>query len=142
MFPACDVASSVTHLAARHIPDTTDTEIISTLARFNLTRDGFFLAIGTVEPRKDYLTMLEAYKNLPLEVKQLYPLVIIGGSGWCQEHVITELAASYPNGVRYIGYATKGELAVFLKTAKFLLNSSVYEGFGLPLIELNESACR
>jgi glycosyltransferase involved in cell wall biosynthesis len=92
---------------------------------------GFILAVGTIEPRKNYPRLLEAYRRLRSDPKP--PLVIAGRAGWAYGDAL-ERIKSEP-GVRYLGHVDEPTLAALYDAAVVLAFPSLYEGFGLPLLE-------
>lgn len=100
-----------------------------------LTRP-FFLFIGTMEPRKNLSRLLTAYSMLPQLTKDAAMLVIAGGEGWGNfdiEKKIVQL--NLIHHVKILGYVDEQTLAWLYSNALFLAFPSLYEGFGLPLIE-------
>ncbi|MCS4091841.1 glycosyltransferase family 1 protein [Rhizobium sp. BK176] len=98
----------------------------------------FVLFVGTLEPRKNLIGLLEAFAALPESVRAGLLLVIAGGQGWALgdlEAEITRLELSA--NVRLTGFVSDAELGALYQTAKFLAMPSHYEGFGLPIIEAN-----
>lgn len=96
----------------------------------------FFLFIGTMEPRKNLSRLLTAYSMLPQSTKDRAMLVIAGGEGWGNfdiEKKIVQL--NLINHVKILGYVDEQKLAWLYSNALFLAFPSLYEGFGLPLIE-------
>lgn len=96
----------------------------------------FFLFVGTLEPRKNLHRLLEAYASLPDNVRNSVQLVIAGGKGWGGVDVSSlssRLAIS--DRVRIVGYADDVMLSTLYAHALFLAMPSLYEGFGLPLVE-------
>ncbi|PCJ38199.1 MAG: glycosyl transferase family 1 [Cellvibrionales bacterium] len=96
----------------------------------------YFLFIGTLEPRKNLNRLLTAYSRLPMLVKEKAMLVIAGGKGWGGvdiETLINDLNLS--EHVRLLGYVDEATLAGLYSNALFLAMPSLYEGFGLPLLE-------
>jgi glycosyltransferase involved in cell wall biosynthesis len=93
---------------------------------------GFILAVGTVEPRKNYPRLLRAYRLLRSRV-EAPPLVIAGRPGWAYGDTL-ELIAAEP-GVRYLGHVDEPTLTALYEGAVALAFPSLYEGFGLPLLE-------
>ncbi|AMO56828.1 hypothetical protein GZ77_02315 [Endozoicomonas montiporae] len=107
------------------------------LDKFAIQRD-YFLFVGTLEPRKNLNRLLQAYAILDEDLKQKYPLVIVGGKGWGGvnvENLITRYGLS--NHVRKLGYVSEDELANLYAHASFLVMPALYEGFGLPIVEAN-----
>jgi glycosyltransferase involved in cell wall biosynthesis len=96
----------------------------------------FSLFVGTHEPRKNLRRLLEAYAALPTRMKVKVSLVIVGNSGWGSvkvEEWVSQL--NLKDYVIILGYIEDGELAALYKQARFLVLPSLYEGFGLPIIE-------
>jgi glycosyltransferase involved in cell wall biosynthesis len=98
---------------------------------------GYFLCLGTIEPRKNVLTLLRAYCDLPARVRSAHPLVLVGGWGWGAAEVADYLhGEARHRGVRHLGYADDADLAVLYNGAHALAYPSLYEGFGLPPAEM------
>ncbi len=97
----------------------------------------YLLYVGTIEPRKNILTLLRAYRGLPAPIRQEYPLVLVGGWGWNSADVAGFLdAKGGPSGVIHLGYVSDGHLAALYNGARSLVFPSLYEGFGLPPVEM------
>ena len=97
----------------------------------------YFLYLGTIEPRKNLMTLLRAYIRLPAAVRERYPLVLAGGWGWNSADVAAFLdAEARHQGVVYTGYVPEEHLAAVLNGARALVYPSFYEGFGLPPVEM------
>ena len=104
-------------------------------------KPGFILAVGTVEPRKNYPRLLAAFrqirgKSLPIIVNGLPgvpELVIAGRPGWAYGDTLERIAAE--PGVRYLGHVDEPTLTALYESASVLAFPSLYEGFGLPLLE-------
>jgi glycosyltransferase involved in cell wall biosynthesis len=96
----------------------------------------YFLFVGTLEPRKNLVRLLTAYSQLENGLKEQTKLVIAGGKGWGGvdiTQVITELGLT--KFVRILGYVDDATLSALYSNAEFLAMPSLYEGFGLPLLE-------
>jgi glycosyltransferase involved in cell wall biosynthesis len=104
---------------------------------------GFILAVGTVEPRKNYPRLLAAYRRLrsrpgalPIVIGRRAggpQLVIVGRPGWAYGDTVQRIQAE--PGVRYLGHVDEPTLASLYESASVLAYPSLYEGFGLPLLE-------
>lgn len=111
-------------------------ELAPLLARRDLGVRGYLLAVGTVEPRKNLRRLLRAYTRLPQALTDRFPLVITGASGWDNEGELADLATLERAGrIRYLGYTEAGELAALYAGARGFVFPSLYEGFGLPILE-------
>jgi glycosyltransferase involved in cell wall biosynthesis len=86
--------------------------------------DRFVLALGTVEPRKNLPALLAAMRTVPE-----LPLILAGPSGWGPE--LGEL----PPGSRSIGFVDEADKPALLAAATVLAYPSLWEGFGLPVLE-------
>ena len=105
------------------------------LNEFRLDRP-YFLSVGTIEPRKDLLTLLDAYRRFRDETGYIYLLVIIGGDGWKSESFQEALEEHpYKNQIWKMGYVSKECLRQWYSHSNALVYPSVYEGFGLPILE-------
>jgi alpha-1,3-rhamnosyl/mannosyltransferase len=97
---------------------------------------GYFLFVGTLQPRKNVHRIIEAFSSLPKEIQQAYPLVIAGREGWSSEATVEKLKKLITAGVaHWLGYISFSDKVVLLQTATALVFPSLYEGFGLPVIE-------
>ena len=97
----------------------------------------YFLYLGTIEPRKNVLTLLRAYVRLPAEVRERFPLLLAGGWGWNSADTAAFLdGEARHRGVVYAGYLPEECLGAVLNGARALVYPSFYEGFGLPPVEM------
>lgn len=108
----------------------------SLMDRLNLIAGQYTLFTGTIEPRKNIVTLLDAYERLPLELRSQYPLVICGFSGWNSEALHRRFALAAQQGwLLYLGYLSSEDLPLLFSGARTFLFPSLYEGFGLPVLE-------
>jgi glycosyltransferase involved in cell wall biosynthesis len=97
---------------------------------------GFFLTVGTLQPRKNIGRLLEAYRALPNSVRKQHPLVIVGRASWGVNDLIPTLRAAEAAGdVRWLDYVSDEELRALFHSAHAFVFPSLYEGFGLPVLE-------
>jgi glycosyltransferase involved in cell wall biosynthesis len=95
----------------------------------------YVLAIGTIEPRKDYPLLLQAFTVLAHDHPEL-ALVIVGGDGWGVEGFLAALESSpFRSRVVRPGYVDDAALAEILRHAAVLAYPSIYEGFGFPPLQ-------
>lgn len=106
------------------------------LARLGL-RPGYLLHVGTVEPRKNLGLLLKAHAGMPAALRARHPLVLVGGSGWRANELEAELAARQAAGtVKRLGYCADADLAALYSGARALAFPTLYEGFGMPTVEM------
>jgi glycosyltransferase involved in cell wall biosynthesis len=102
----------------------------------------FWLAVGSLEPRKNYECLLTAMEIYWQRSAKRVPLKIAGGSGWKSGELRRRMAELENRGiVRYLGYVPETALAGLYTQARALVFPSWYEGFGLPILEAMSSAC-
>jgi alpha-1,3-rhamnosyl/mannosyltransferase len=92
----------------------------------------FLLAVGTIEPRKNYPRLLQAYRMLKDRGLSM-PLVVAGRVGWAYGHALDDLRGE--PGVRLLGHVDDATLRALYQSASALAFPSLHEGFGLPLLE-------
>lgn len=92
----------------------------------------YVLYLGTIEPRKNVDTLLDAWSGFRL--RTAFDLVIVGASGWAAEKTLARLV-SRPAGVRYLGYVPEDELPGLMAGATAFVYPSLYEGFGFPVAQ-------
>lgn len=96
----------------------------------------YVLCVGTLEPRKNLQLALRAHAQLPMSLREQYPLIIAGMSGWHPEQLAEPMRHALASGnVRVLGYQNDITLAHLVAGARLLLFPSIYEGFGLPVLE-------
>jgi alpha-1,3-rhamnosyl/mannosyltransferase len=114
----------------------TSAQTQSILMQHGLTHGQYFLAVGTLEPRKNLKLALQAFQQLPTSIRQRYPLVLIGIKGWHTAELERQMLPLVQSGeVCQLGYVTRSDLATLIAGATTLVYPSIYEGFGLPPLE-------
>jgi glycosyltransferase involved in cell wall biosynthesis len=107
-------------------------------ARFQQALGGrpFVLYVGSVEPRKNLATLVEAYARFQRRTRQPVPLAIAGGTGWKNSAVFEAVARhGLQDRVHFLGMVSDQELLELYNTCALFCYPSLYEGFGLPVIE-------
>jgi glycosyltransferase involved in cell wall biosynthesis len=103
-------------------------------ARWQLDRP-YLLFLGTLEPRKDILTLLRAFAEVRARHSDLM-LVLVGRRGWLYEPIFSEIdALGLREAVRHIEDAADADLPPLFDGATAFAYPSLYEGFGLPPLE-------
>lgn len=102
----------------------------------SLKSQSYILFVGTIEPRKNLIGLFKAYALLPPHLQEKYPLVIVGAEGWNTGETFDAFRAlKLDNKVKFLGYATDAVLAKLYQEAAVFVYPSLYEGFGLPVLE-------
>jgi hypothetical protein len=111
------------------------TEVVEAVrARHGLIRP-YVLTVGTLEPRKNLLTLLRAFDRLGPDLRD-HELVVVGGRGWRDGALLRALKERMPTRrVRWLGYVPESELAALYTGADLFVYASTLEGFGLPILE-------
>lgn len=102
----------------------------------NLNPGRFWLNVGTLEPRKNQLRLLGAYAKLKAELGGAYPLVLAGGKGWLMGDFDQSIAnLGLEADVIRPGYVDDQQLAWLYRNCYAFIYPSLFEGFGLPVLE-------
>ena len=98
--------------------------------------DEFLLFVGTIEPRKNLIVLLNAYREL-LSATELHPqLVIAGKKGWLTDSLFSSLRElGIEERVLFTGYLSDNDLCALYSSCRVFIYPSKYEGFGLPPLE-------
>jgi alpha-1,3-rhamnosyl/mannosyltransferase len=111
-------------------------EISTALNQHGLVHGGYSLCVSTLEPRKRIDRLLAAYLDLPARVRVRFPLVLAGSAGWLNDRLREQIAQGEREGwLRYMGFVDESFLPALYSGARAFLYPSVYEGFGLPVLE-------
>ena len=131
-FGATDAAAAgaaATRSAAKHAA------AADTVRRFRLPPK-FILSVGTLEPRKNLAALVEAHAACIAAGHDVPPLVIVGGEGWRDAEVRAALHDAAASGrVRHLGFLPNEDLRHLYARCHAFVMPSIYEGFGLPLLE-------
>jgi glycosyltransferase involved in cell wall biosynthesis len=96
----------------------------------------YLLYLGTLEPRKNLITLVEAYARLRAQDPDAPPLILAGGKGWYYETLFERVRSlGLERYVTFAGYVSREEQALWYAGAALFLYPSLYEGFGLPVAE-------
>lgn len=106
------------------------------LAKHGLDDQSYLLVVATQEPRKNLARLARAYAALPPALRARHPLVVVGARGWLNAELERTLAPLEARGeARRLGYVDEGELPLLYAGAHAFAFPSLYEGFGLPVLE-------
>jgi glycosyltransferase involved in cell wall biosynthesis len=102
--------------------------------KYGLGASPYLLSVGTVQPRKNYQMLIRAFGRISALIP--HNLVIAGGKGWLYEELLAQAQSADLEGrVRFIGFVDDEDLPALYGDAALFLFPSMYEGFGLPLLE-------
>jgi glycosyltransferase involved in cell wall biosynthesis len=103
-------------------------------------KGNYILAVGTLEPRKNLNRLIAAFMQVKTTHHIKDNLVIVGKPGWCTDDLY-HLPADFKKSVVFKGYVPDNELIELYQEAKAFVYPSLYEGFGLPVIEAMACGC-
>ena len=96
----------------------------------------YALFVGTIQPRKNVARLLQAYEWLYRNTPVAFDLVFAGAPGWLSDSLYEQAASmGLAQHVRFLGYIPDDDLPALLKGALFFSFPSLFEGFGLPVLE-------
>jgi alpha-1,3-rhamnosyl/mannosyltransferase len=105
------------------------------LKKFQLPKK-YFLFVGAIQPRKNIIFMIKAHEKLCYKFKISIPLVLIANDVFHHEEITNEILIAEEKGyVRWLKYVNDEDKRAILQNAQALLLPSLYEGFGLTLLE-------
>lgn len=130
LVPASRGKTEVTYLAARGFAVALDARP----ERENGNRDvNYLLFIGTIEPRKNLRRLISAWRLLDPAVRGDTQLLIVGATGWMIDELTKSISDS--DSVQFRGHVSDEALGQLMMNAKSFIYPSLYEGFGLPVLE-------
>lgn len=103
--------------------------------------DEFVLVVGTLEPRKNTKRLLQAFAQLKQQGVS-HTLVHVGAKGWFYNDILAEIdRLNIKESVRMLGYISLEDLNALYSAAAVAAYPSLYEGFGLPVLEAMQCGC-
>jgi len=117
-----------------------EVETQNVLNKYNLNFNQYLLSVSTFEPRKNLSRLIDAYASLPESLKKQYPLILVGASGWenKQIHLKIKKLISKEN-IKCLHYVSDLDLPFLYSGARAFAYPSLYEGFGLQVLEAMSS---
>ncbi len=114
-----------------------DSQLINrTIKKYLPIKENFILSVCTLEPRKNLPRLIKAYSMLSFDLQRKYKLVLIGGKGWNNREVFQTINdLNLKEKVYLPGYVLQEDLPYIYNAATVFAYPSLYEGFGLPVLE-------
>jgi alpha-1,3-rhamnosyl/mannosyltransferase len=104
--------------------------------KYDIEWKKYVLFVGTIEPRKNIESLIDAFSQLDEIIKNNYKLLIVGHKGWNNNNVFEKMNTGANEGwLRYIGFVEEKDLPYIYAGAHLFVFPSFYEGFGLPVLE-------
>jgi glycosyltransferase involved in cell wall biosynthesis len=110
-------------------------KIDSIMAKYKIKGD-YIIFVGTLQPRKNIESLLETFGNLILDSKSTLQLVIVGKKGWQYDSIFQKVKdLNLTSSVIFTDYVPQEDLPPLISGSKLYILPSLYEGFGIPVIE-------
>lgn len=130
---------TVVHGAVDHqhfLPVTDPTAKAAVRERYQLGDRPFILGLSTLQPRKNFARLIDAFAIARQEAPLPHRLVIGGGKGWLYDEIFAKVQElGLVEDVIFPGYIADSDLPALYSAAEFFAYPSLYEGFGLPILE-------
>lgn len=111
-------------------------DVVEAACRAYGVRPPYVLSAGTIQPRKNYPMLIEAYDRFRVRTKLPHQLTIVGGEGWLTEQTFERAGRSaYREDIHFAGHVPDEQLAALYTGASIFAYPSLYEGSGLPIWE-------
>lgn len=109
-------------------------QLMKVRKRYKLGDQPFVLSVGTLQPRKNHATLIKAFELTLMDSD--YNLVLAGGKGWSYEEVYDLVRSrGLQHRVLFPGFVADEDLSALYSSADVMVFPSLYEGFGLPVLE-------
>ena len=134
-YPVEKITSIPLGVDGRYFERLSKEQIQSVLNKLAIDRS-FFLFIGSIQPRKNLLRLLQAHASLPKNYAREFPLVIAGKIAWDDGETVKAIQAAVTDKrCLWLNYVGDSEKRALLQATHGLIFTSLYEGFGLPILE-------
>ncbi len=132
--PAEKVTVLYSGVSALFMPERSEKRLQAVRGKYALGRQPYVFSVSTLQPRKNYRMLIRAFKAVAEQ--RAHNLVIAGGKGWLHEEITAEIARqNLEDRVLLVGFVDDDDLPALYSGASLFAYPSLYEGFGLPLLE-------
>ncbi|MDA0891577.1 MAG: glycosyltransferase family 1 protein [Proteobacteria bacterium] len=112
-----------------------DPELLAAAKQKYSLPPGYLLFVGTLQPRKNLSALIRAHQQLSSNLRQEYPLLIVGRYGWGADNLLAMLKDGADPQIRWLDYVPHEDLQLLMAGATGFVFPSLLEGFGLPILE-------
>jgi glycosyltransferase involved in cell wall biosynthesis len=119
----------VTLLAARKISQGNKNKVVHN----QVNTDSYILFTGTVEPRKNLARLISAWQAIDTQQRKDIKLYVVGATGWLVENLLKR--PPHEDNIEFKGFVSDERLSALMQDAMAFVYPSLYEGFGLPVLE-------
>lgn len=117
-------------------PVATAQELSAVRHKYGLGENPFILSVGTLQPRKNYQRLIQAFAKVADSASTALKLVIVGSKGWQYERIFAQVTQlGLTNHVHFLGFVSDADLPALYSAASLFVYPSLYEGFGIPALE-------
>lgn len=128
----------VVHPGIKGKNDMNNSKII--IEKYGINRE-FILFVGTLQPRKNIVRLVEAFSKIPNPLRKM-DLIVVGKKGWMYDEILSAPSKFHvEDRVKFLEFVSDDELEKFYKNALCFVLPSLYEGFGLPILEAMKNGC-
>jgi glycosyltransferase involved in cell wall biosynthesis len=120
-----------------HFRPVTESEQLAAVRRkYGIGEHPYIFALSTLQPRKNYARLIEAFYQAHQAASLPHHLVIGGGKGWLYEEIFAKVQTlGLTEKVHFIGFAADEDLPALYSGAEFFAHPALYEGFAIPIVE-------
>ena len=128
------VQGATDHTHFRPITDAAQIDTVRT--RYGAAGAPYILAVSRIEPRKNFARLIEAFYHARQQAHLPHRLIIGGSKGWLYDEIFSKVVElGLQDAVHFCGFVADDDLPALYSGAEFVAYPSLYEGFGLPIIE-------
>jgi glycosyltransferase involved in cell wall biosynthesis len=118
------------------------TEVAKGISQFGVQEGSYFLYISTIQPRKNLVRLMEAFSLYLKSSDKGEKLLLAGGKGWLTDEIYaTPKRLGLEERIQFLGYVPTDQVVMLLNGTKALVYPSLFEGFGLPILEAYACGC-